>query len=70
MDFTSPIGKVILATLASFAEYYSANLSAETKKGKAERKRQGMYNGLLPFGMRKGSGGVPEPDPQNMPGLP
>jgi site-specific DNA recombinase len=59
MDFTTPIGKVILTTLASFAEYYSANLSAETKKGKAERKAQGLYNGLLPFGVVKGQGGVP-----------
>ena len=48
MDFTTPIGKVILATLAAFAQYYSDNLSAETKKGKAERKAQGLYNGLLP----------------------
>lgn len=50
MDFTTPIGKVILATLGAFAEYYSDNLSAETKKGKRERKAQGVYNGLLPFG--------------------
>src|SRR5699024_4291508 len=48
MDFTSAIGKVILATLAAFAQYYSDNLSTETRKGKAERKRQGFYNGLLP----------------------
>ena len=43
MDFSSPIGKVILATLAAFAQYYSDNLSHETKKGKAERKAQGLY---------------------------
>jgi DNA invertase Pin-like site-specific DNA recombinase len=53
MDFTSPIGKVILATLAAFAQYYSDNLSTETKKGRAERKAQGLYNGLLPFGVTK-----------------
>ena len=47
MDFSTPIGKVILATLAAFAQYYSDNLS-ETKKGKAERKAQGLYNGVLP----------------------
>ncbi len=41
MDFTTPIGKVILATLGAFAEYYSDNLSLETKKGKRERKAQG-----------------------------
>ncbi len=37
IDFTTPIGKVILATLGAFAQYYSDNLSHETKKGKAER---------------------------------
>jgi site-specific DNA recombinase len=69
MDFTTPIGKVILTTLAAFAEYYSANLSAETRKGKAERKRQGIYNGLLPFGAMKGEDGIPVPDPETHPGL-
>jgi DNA invertase Pin-like site-specific DNA recombinase len=69
MDFTTPIGKVILTTLAAFAEYYSANLSAETRKGKAERKRQGIYNGLLPFGAMKGVDGVPVADPDTHPGL-
>jgi DNA invertase Pin-like site-specific DNA recombinase len=69
MDFTTPIGKVILTTLAAFAEYYSDNLSAETRKGKAERKRQGIYNGLIPFGAAKGEDGIPIPDPHNHPGL-
>jgi site-specific DNA recombinase len=69
LNFTTPIGKVILTTLAAFAEYYSANLSAETRKGKAERKRQGIYNGLLPFGAMKGDGGIPTPDPNTHPGL-
>jgi site-specific DNA recombinase len=62
MDFTTPIGKVILATLGAFAEYYSDNLSLETKKGKRERKAQGLYNGLLPFGTTAGLDGVPGPD--------
>jgi site-specific DNA recombinase len=69
MDFTTPIGKVILTTLAAFAEYYSANLSAETRKGKSERKRQGIYNGLLPFGATKGPDGIPVADPETHPGL-
>jgi site-specific DNA recombinase len=42
MDFSTPIGCVTLATLAAFAEYYSRNLSNETRKGKAERKAYGM----------------------------
>ncbi len=69
MDFTTPIGKVILATLAAFAQYYSDNLSSETRKGKTERKRQGLYNGLLPFGVKKNGDGIPVPDPENYPGL-
>src|SRR5215211_6624339 len=35
MDFTTPIGKVILSTLGAFAQYYSDKLTTETKKGKA-----------------------------------
>jgi site-specific DNA recombinase len=69
MDFTSPIGKVILATLAAFAQYYSDNLSWETRKGKQERKEQGLYNGLLPFGLKKSREGLPVPDPDTYPGL-
>ncbi len=69
MDFSTPIGKVILATLGAFAEYYSANLSTETRKGKTERKRQGLYNGVLPFGTVKGPDGVPVAHPDTHPGL-
>jgi site-specific DNA recombinase len=61
MDFTTPIGKVILATLAAFAQYYSDNLATEVRKGKGERKQQGLYNGVLPFGATKGEDGVPIP---------
>lgn len=59
MDFSTPIGKVILATLAAFAQYYSDNLSTETRKGKAERKQQGLWNGLLPYGTTVGRAGLP-----------
>lgn len=62
MDFTTPIGRVILATLSAFAQYYSDNLATETSKGKQERKRQGLYNGVLPFGTTKGEDGVPTLD--------
>src|SRR5215218_9645886 len=69
MDFTTPIGKVVLATLAAFAQYYSDNLSAETKKGKAERKAQGLFNGVLPFGLKTNPDGIPVPDPETYSGL-
>ncbi|MDP9354723.1 MAG: recombinase family protein, partial [Chloroflexota bacterium] len=69
MDFTTPIGKVILATLAAFAQYYSDNLATEVRKGKGERKKQGLYNGVLPFGTAKGPDGVPVPHPEAHGGL-
>ena len=59
MDFSTPIGKMTLSIIASLSQYYSDNLSWETKKGKAERKRQGLYNGLLPFGVTANSAGIP-----------
>jgi len=62
MDFTTPSGKVHLALLGAFAQYYSDNLSQETKKGWHERRAQGLYCGLLPFGAMKGEDGVPIPD--------
>jgi site-specific DNA recombinase len=62
MDFTTPSGKVHLALLGAFAQYYSDNLSQETKKGWHERRAQGLYCGLLPFGVMKGQDGVPVPD--------
>ncbi len=69
MDFTSPSGRVHLALLGAFAQYYSDNLSQETKKGWSERKAQGLYCGLLPFGAMKGENGVPVPHPDTFPGL-
>ncbi|MDQ3549856.1 MAG: recombinase family protein, partial [Chloroflexota bacterium] len=69
MDFTTPIGRVLLSMLGAFAQYYSDNLSWETKKGKHERKRQGMYNGHLPFGTMKGDDGIAIADPDTLPGI-
>lgn len=56
MDFTQPIGRVLLALLASFAEYYSRNLSAETKKGLREKRRQGYHIGPVPYGGHREGG--------------
>lgn len=47
MDFTTPIGRLQLVMLAAIAEYFSANLSTETRKGKAERAAQGKSNASL-----------------------
>ncbi len=61
-DFTTPIGKVLLALLAAFAQYFVDNLRQETAKGKKERALKGLYNGSLPFGYQRvprEQGGVP-----------
>jgi DNA invertase Pin-like site-specific DNA recombinase len=50
MDFSTPIGKVMLANLAAFSQYYSDNLSAEVKKRLKERALQGLWNGPVPLG--------------------
>ena len=57
MDFSSPWGKLALSMLGGLAEFYCDNLSQETKKGWSERKAQGLYCGLLPFGAMKGEEG-------------
>ena len=69
MDYSTPTGKFMLVMQGGLAELYSDNLSQETKKGWAERKAQGLYCGLLPFGAKKGEDGVPVPNPETYPGL-
>lgn len=69
MDFSTPWGRLALTLLGGLAQFYSDNLSQETKKGWAERKQQGLYAGLLPFGAVKGEDGVPIPNPKTYPGL-
>jgi DNA invertase Pin-like site-specific DNA recombinase len=69
IDYTTPMGRVFLAMSGAFAQFYSDNLSQETKKGWSERKAQGLYCGLLPFGAMKSEAGVPIPDPNTYPGL-
>lgn len=49
-DFTTPIGRVLLAMLAAFAQWYLDNLSAETSKGKKAMAQAGHWQGRLPFG--------------------
>lgn len=49
-DFSTPIGKMMLAVIAALAEWFLNNLSQETSKGKQERARQGHWNGVLTFG--------------------
>ena len=67
IDYSTPTGKFMLVMQGGLAELYSDNLSEETKKGMAERKRQGLYCGSLPFGAIDDQDGVP--DPTTYPGL-
>ena len=53
MDFSIPIGRVILANLAAFGQYYSDNLSAEVSKGLKDRAAQGPGSGRCRSGTRK-----------------
>jgi len=69
MDFSTPMGTLCLGMLGSLAQFYSDNLSEETKKGLRERKAQGFYCGPLPFGVLKGEDGIPAPHPDSHPGL-
>ena len=54
LDFTSPWGKLTLTVLGILAELYLDNLRQETIKGKKERARKGLWNGMSPYGYCKG----------------
>ena len=69
IDYSTPTGRFMLVMQGGLAELYSDNLGQEVKKGLHERKAQGLYNGLLPFGATKGEDGVPVPHPGTHPGL-
>ncbi|MFC1961348.1 recombinase family protein [Chloroflexota bacterium] len=49
-DFTTPFGKLMLAILGAFAQWYVDNLAAEVRKGKRQRAANGRWNGTLSFG--------------------
>src|SRR4029453_8323816 len=69
LEYSSAPGQLMLTMFVGLSQFYSDNLSNETKKGKRERKAQGLYNGVLPFGAMKGEDGIPAADPSNYPGL-
>ncbi len=50
LDFTTPWGKLMLTVLGTLAEIYIDNLKQETRKGKQQRAREGLWNGLIPYG--------------------
>lgn len=57
IDYSTPEGKLFIAMLGAFAQYYSDSLSKHTSKGLKERALNGFPNGDVPFGYRH-----PDPD--------
>jgi len=66
LDYSSPQGKLFMHMLWALAQFYSDNLAQEVKKGKGERRQQGLYNGFLPFGVTKDKDGLPTPDTHDL----
>src|SRR5581483_2564504 len=65
----SASGKLVEGVLASIAEFYSANLGQEIRKGMDQKAAQGGWPVRAPFGVPKRPSGRPgesvlEPDPQ------
>jgi DNA invertase Pin-like site-specific DNA recombinase len=48
----SASGKLVEGIMASIAEFYSANLAQEVKKGMTQKARSGGWSGLAPIGYR------------------
>ena len=59
IDYTTPEGRLFVAMLGAFAQYFSDSLAKHTSKGVAERVHQGRPAGPIPFGYRRGDEGVP-----------
>jgi site-specific DNA recombinase len=54
LDLSTPWGKLTLTVLGMLAEIYIDNLRQETRKGKVQRARKGLYNGSISFGYCRG----------------
>lgn len=63
------MGNVLLSALAAVAQYYPDKLGQEVWKGKNERKAQSLYNGVLPFEVKKSESGILIADPDTYPGI-
>lgn len=69
IDFSTPWGSAVQGIFLVWADFFSRNLGAEIRKGKAGRKAAGLHNGHLPFGAMAGPDGVAIPNPATYPGL-
>jgi site-specific DNA recombinase len=53
IDYSTPEGKLFIAMLGAFAQYFSDSLAKHTSKGIKERVMNGLPNGDIPFGYRR-----------------
>ena len=53
IDYTTPEGKLFIAMIGAFAQYFSDSLAKHTSKGLKERALSGLPNGDIPFGYRR-----------------
>jgi site-specific DNA recombinase len=53
IDYSTPEGKLFIAMLGAFAQYFSDSLAKHTSKGMKERVMSGLPNGDIPFGYRR-----------------
>ena len=64
IDYTTPEGRLFVAMLGAFAQYFSDSLAKHTSKGVAERVHQGRPAGPVPFGYRADERDVAKPVPE------
>jgi len=60
-SYARPEGRLFIAMLGAFAQYYSDSLAKHTSKGRRERFLSGLPNGDIPFGYSVNGDGVPVP---------
>ncbi len=53
IDYSTPEGKLFIAMLGAFAQYFSDSLAKHTTKGMKERVINGLPNGDITFGYRR-----------------
>jgi hypothetical protein len=53
IDYSTPEGKLFIAMIGAFAQYFSDSLAKHTSKGLKERAFSGLPNGDIPFGYRR-----------------
>jgi DNA invertase Pin-like site-specific DNA recombinase len=53
IDYSTPEGRLFIAMIGAFAQYFSDSLAKHTSKGMKERAMNGFQNGDVPFGYER-----------------